>query len=201
MDFVQVFRCQPSGGVSLEVVFDLQLRRRRLDICFLSLRPRAYYGQWRFLSVGLTQPVMYSFLCFPLLIVPVRSILYRLPTTNRVNILGDIHIVQKAVQNSNVSNNRTVAEHNNICSLWSNIGIKHFLNDFDFLLVNILQVYIHRLRHGHYSKKINYCRYTFFSAWRVITPTNIMEGCSDPWKPCSSTSRDLNLLLYRQLQT
>ena len=72
-----------------------------------------------------------------------------LPTAYIGNFLGDIHIAQEAVQNSYVSKNRTVTDHDNWRSFGSDIGIDHFLNDFDFLLVDILQVYVHRVRHGH----------------------------------------------------
>ena len=103
-----------------------------------------------------------------------------LPTAYIGNFLGDIHIAQEAVQNSNVSNNRTVADHGNCRSLCADIGIDHFLNDFYFLLVDTLQVYGHRVRHGHYSKKISVRTYTISSAWRVISTTNILEGRTDP---------------------
>ena len=104
----------------------------------------------------------------------------RLTTAYRGNFLGGIYIKKEAVQNSNVSNKRTISEHYNFRSFCSGFGINHFLNDFDFSLVNILQVYGQKFHHGHYHKIFIVGTYTVSSAWRVIAKTNILEVSSNP---------------------
>ena len=95
----------------------------------------------------------------------------------------------------------TVSEYDNWRDFCNNTCIDNFLYELCFPLFDILQVYFHRVLHGHYSKKISFRTDMVSLAWRAIAMTNVLEDRTDPPKHHGSTSWDLDLCLSCYLQT
>ena len=80
------------------------------------------------------------------------------------------------------------------------VRVDHFLSDPAIPSVEIIQVYGHRIRHGHFSRKPGVRADSVATAWRAIAQTHLLEGRPDPRKPPNSTSISLDLRLSRQLR-
>ena len=71
-----------------------------------------------------------------------------------------------------MSDKRTVAEYSNWRSFCSDLGIRNFLDNPYDPVVEILQVFVHRIKNDCYSKKSSVRADTLSSAWQAIA-TNI----------------------------
>ena len=60
----------------------------------------------------------------------------------------------------------------------------HMLEDPEDLVIEVLQVFEHRVCHGHYYSRMS-CVWsdTVASAWRAIAQNHLPEGCRYLWKP------------------
>ena len=67
-------------------------------------------------------------------------------------------------------------------------------------IIDILQAFGHRVRHGHYSSRVSSVRAeTVASEWRAIAETRLLEGRREPQKPLGYHIRDLEKHLSRML--
>ena len=123
-----------------------------------------------------------------------------MPPAYRDSFLCDLRAAQAAVRGGHVSDKRTKVEYANWQSFCSNHGICHWLDCPTDPVVEILQVFGHRVKNGHYSKKSSVRADTVASAWRAIASTHLLEGRRDPRKPLGMATRELDLRLSRQLR-
>ena len=98
-----------------------------------------------------------------------------------------------------MSDKRPVAEYANLRSFCSNLSISHFLNNPYNPVVEILQVFGHRIKNGCYSKKSSVQADMVSLVWRAIATTHLLEGRQDPCKPLVMVTMELDLRLSRQL--
>ena len=55
--------------------------------------------------------------------------------------------------------------------------MEQILEDPEDPVIEVLQVFGHRVRHGHYSSRINSVRADMVtSVWRAISKTSLLEG-------------------------
>ena len=53
----------------------------------------------------------------------------------------------------------------------------HMIEDLEDPVIEVLQVFGHRVRHGHYSSRMSSVREnTVASAWRAISESHLLEG-------------------------
>ena len=114
--------------------------------------------------------------------------------------LCDLRTAQADVRSGNVSDKRTVADYVNWRSFCSDLGIGYFLNNLDNPVVDILQVFEHRIKNSCYSKNSSVWADTVYSAWRAIATTHLLQVQRDPRKPLGMATRELELRLSRQLR-
>ena len=124
----------------------------------------------------------------------------RLPPAYRDGFLRDLRAAQAAVRGGVVSDKRTAAEYANWRSFCADHGICHFFDNPEDPVVEILQVFGHRVKNGRYSKQSSVRADTVASAWRAIAQTHLLEGRRDPRKPLGMATRELDLRLARQLR-
>ena len=79
--------------------------------------------------------------------------------------------------------------------------INHWLDDPALPVAEILQVYDHRVRHGHWSKLSQVKADLVSAAWQAIAKVQLLDGRPNPRKPRRSSSRNLDLRLSRQIRT
>ena len=79
--------------------------------------------------------------------------------------------------------------------------IEHWLDDPALPVAEILQVYGHRVRHGHWSKLSQVRADSVSAACQAIATVHLLDGRPDPRKPRGSSSYDLDLRLSHQLRT
>ena len=76
----------------------------------------------------------------------------------------------------------------------------HMLEDPEDPVIEFLQVFGHRVRHGHYYSRMYSVRaYMVASVWHDIAETHLLGGCRDPRKPPGLLSRELEKRLSRML--
>ena len=74
------------------------------------------------------------------------------------------------------------------------------LEDLDDPVIEVLQMFGHRVSHRHYSSRTSSVRADIVaSAWRDIAKTCLLEGLREPWKPLGPHSRDLDKRLSRMI--
>ena len=75
------------------------------------------------------------------------------------------------------------------------------LEDPEYPIIKVLQVFVHRVRHEHYSSRMSSFRAdTVALAWRAIYETHLLEGRRDPQKPLGLNSRELENLFSRMIR-
>ena len=77
-------------------------------------------------------------------------------------------------------------------SFCTDLHINHMLQDHGVPAIETLQVYTHRLHHGHYSKQSSARADSVATVWRTIIETHLLEGLLDPQKPFGSATKDLD---------
>ena len=65
--------------------------------------------------------------------------------------------------------------------------------------VELLQVYGHRVRDGHYSRKDRLMADMVAAVWRAIAEVHLLESLHNPRKPKGSSGKDLDKRLSRML--
>lgn len=123
-----------------------------------------------------------------------------LPPAHRGAFLRDLGSAQTAVRGGHVSSARTSVLYNQWTSFCASLQIDHRLQGDSLPTIEILQVYGHRVRHGHYSKQDSVRSDSVATAWRAVAETHLLEGLHDPRKPYGSTIKDLDKRLTRQLR-
>ena len=113
----------------------------------------------------------------------------------------DLRAAQKDIRAGNIANNRTAFLYNQFQEFCATMQIEHWLDDPTLPVAEILQVYGHRVRHGHWSKLSQVRVDSVSVAWRAIATVHLLDGRPNPIKPRDSSSRDLDLRLSRQLRT
>ena len=75
------------------------------------------------------------------------------------------------------------------------------LEDPEDPVIDVLQVFVHRVRHGHYSSWMSGVRGdTVASAWHAIAKTHLPEVRRDPQKPLVSHSKEFDKRLSCMLR-
>ena len=123
-----------------------------------------------------------------------------LPPATRSDFIRDLSAAQAAVRGGHISSTRTAALYTQWMSHCSDLQIYHRLRTPGLPHIEILQVYGHRVRNGHYSKKCNIRADSVATAWRAIAEVHLLEGLPDPRKPLGSASSNLDKRLFRMLR-
>ena len=85
-------------------------------------------------------------------------------------------------------------------SFCTEMQMNNMLEDQEEPVINILQVFFHRVRHGHYYSRVSSVRAdTVALVWHAISETYLLEGLREPWKPLGSHIRDLDKRLSLML--
>ena len=75
-------------------------------------------------------------------------------------------------------------------SFCTKIQMYHILED---PVIDILQVFGHRVLCGHYYSWVSSARADMVASdWCAITKTHLLESRQNPWKPLGSHNRDLD---------
>ena len=129
------------------------------------------------------------------------------PPLNSLQVCGtpaffsDIRAAQTAVRGGHVSYEKTAKKYSDWMSFCTKMQIDHMDEDPEDPVINILQVFGHRVWHGHYSSWVSSVRAdTVDSAQRAIAKTHLLEGLWDPRKPLGSHSQDLDKHLPHMLR-
>ena len=104
-----------------------------------------------------------------------------------------LRAAQKDVRAGNIANNCTAFLYDQFQEFCAIMQIEHWLDDPALPVADILQVYGHRVRHGHWSKLSQVISDSVSAAWRAIPTVHLLDGRPDPRKPCGSSSQDLDL--------
>ena len=122
------------------------------------------------------------------------------PPAFRSDFVRDLCSAQAAVRGGHVSNSRT----NKLYAQWSGfcaeLHVDHQLQTPQLPNIELLQVYGHRVRDGHYSKKDRLRADSVAAAWRAISEVHLLEGLNDPRKPRGFSGKDLDKRLSRMLR-
>ena len=77
-------------------------------------------------------------------------------------------------------------------SFCTKIKMDHMLEDPEDPVIDILQVFGHRICHGHYYSRLSSVQAdTVTLAWRDTAKIHLLEGRWDPQKPLGFHNRDL----------
>ena len=75
------------------------------------------------------------------------------------------------------------------------------LEDLEDPVIDILQVFDHRVCHGHYSSRVSIVRAdTVASVLHAIAETHLIKVRQDPRKPLGSHIRDLDKRISRMIR-
>ena len=86
-------------------------------------------------------------------------------------------------------------------SFYTKMHKDHMLEDPEDPVIEVLQVFGHRVRHRHYSSQVFSVRTDMVaSAWHAIAETHLMEGRKDPWKLIGTHSQYFSKRLSRMLR-
>ena len=86
-------------------------------------------------------------------------------------------------------------------SFCTKMQMEHMLEDREDPVIEALQVFGHRVHHGHYSSQMSSVwADTVASVWRDISETHLLEVRQYPRNPLGSHIRELNKRLYRILR-
>ena len=122
------------------------------------------------------------------------------PPAFRSDFVRDLCAAQAAVRGGHVSNSRT----NKLYCQWSafcaELHVDHHLQASHLPNIELLQVYGHRVRDGHYSKKDRLRADSVAAAWRAIAEVHLLEGLHDPRKPKGFSCKELDKRLSRMLR-
>ena len=125
----------------------------------------------------------------------------RLPPAFQNIFFSDICALQASVRGGNASYENTTKKYSEWISFYTEIQMYHMLYDPEDPVIEVLQVFGHRVRHRHYSSQVSSVRTdTVDLAWRSIFETHLLEGRWDPQKPLGSHIQDLNKRLSRMLR-
>ena len=100
-----------------------------------------------------------------------------------------------------ISNSRTFTLYTHWTNFCINLQLDHLISKPNPPFVEILQVYGHRVNHGHYYSQSNKLKADSVAmAWRAIPKTHLLEGLINPRKPHGYHAKNLEKLLTRILQ-
>ena len=103
-----------------------------------------------------------------------------LPPTQRIHFLRDLRSTQAVVRRGHVSNSRTSTLYQHWVSFCSDLSLDHRLQDSQVPAIELLQVYGHRIRHGHYSRLESVRADSVATAWRIVAEAHLLEDHPDP---------------------
>ena len=134
-------------------------------------------------------PDIFTFFFYNLILPTVSRYVTSLPPALQNISLSDIRAAQTSIQGGHVSYEKTAKKYSDWMSFCTKMQIDHMVEDPEDPVINILQVFGHRVRHGHYSSWVSSVRAdTVDSARRAIAKTHLLEGLWDPRKPLGSHS-------------
>ena len=123
-----------------------------------------------------------------------------MPPALRRDFVSDLCAAKIAVCSGHVSSSRTSKLYAQWTSQCADLQIDHRLQTADLPVIDLLQMYEHRVRNGRYSKQSRVRADSVAAAWRAVAEVHLLEGLPEPRKPPGSSSKDIDKRLSRMLR-